>query len=408
MAAVRKTRTGRFELTITNRLLPKGRVFFTFDTQADAAAYGAQAEKWLAAGLVPPDLAADTSRDRAELLGPLIRAHANTGQVAATEQPELTRLYVDLGAVRVADLNYTWAEGWVQGMKLNQNLAPSTIRRRVQALAKAIDAHLRRTPGAMVGNPLRLLPKGYSTYNVADRAAVARLAAAGHSVAVRVDQVRDRRLQPDEEAAIRQALAGMKRADRERPLQPDAEFTLLFDLVLQAGLRLREAYWLRVEQVDLQARVVRPQQTKLWHGKVAHRAVPLVPGLLAALQHRLATRGAVARPELVFPGLWDGDVSDVGLRRTSGRLSARFTSLFGYAGVAALTEHDLRHEATCRWLELRDARGNWLFRPEEVTRLMGWAPGSRMIERYASFRPEDLAARMYVVASSDQPAPRAA
>ena len=217
---------------------------------------------------------------------------------------------------------------------------------------------------------------------------------------MRVDQVRDRRLQAGEEASIRQALAGVKRADRERSLQADAEFTLLFELLLHAGLRLREAYRLRVDQVDLQARVVRPQQSKLWHGKVAHRTVPLVPQLLDALSHHLATRGAVARPELLFPGLWDGDTSEAALKRASGRLSARFATLFAYAAATGLTEHDLRHEATCRWLELRDARGGWMFRAEEIGRIMGWAPGSRMIERYASFRPEDLAGRLYLV--SDQ------
>lgn len=401
MAAVRKTRTGRFELTITNKLLPKGRAWFTFDTQAEAEAYGAQAEKWLAAGLVPPDLAADTKQDRAALLGPLIRARASSGNAAASEQPELDRLYAELGAVPLRDVTYTWAEGWVRQMKLQHNLAPSTIRRRVQALARAIDDQLRRTPDAMAGNPLRLLPKGYSTYGPGDRAAVAKLAAAGQDVAVRVDQVRDRRLRPGEEAAIRAALAGEKRADRERPLAVDAEFTLLFEVLLLGGLRLREAYRLRVDQVDLQARVMRPQQSKLWHGKVVHRTVPLVPALLDALQHHLAAREPQDRPALLFPGLWDGgDVSDAGLKRTTGRLSSRFSTLFAYAGAPDLTEHDLRHEATCRWLELRDARGGWMFRPEEVMRIMGWAPGSRMIERYASFRPEDLAGRLYLV--SDQ------
>lgn len=400
MAAVRQTRTGRFELTITSRLLPRGRVFFTFDTRAEAQTYGAQADKWLAAGMVPPDLLADTRKDRAELLGPLIRTHASSGHVAATEQPVLDRLYAELGGVRLADLNYAWAEAWVASMKLHRNLAPSTIRQQVQALSKAIDAHLRRTPTTTLGNPLRLLPKGYSAYNSADRAAVAQLAAKGRDVRVRADQVRDRRLQPGEEAAIRQALAGTRRSDRERPLLPHAEFSLLFEVLLHAGLRLREAYRLRVDQLDLPARVMRPQVTKLWHGKVAHRVVPLVPALLAALQQHLAERGAVDRPELLFPGLWDGDTSDAVLRRATSRLSARFATLFDYAGCGDLTEHDLRHEATCRWLELRDARGGWLFRPEEVMRIMGWAPGSKMIERYASFRPEDLAGRLYVV--SDQ------
>lgn len=401
MAAVRPNKTGRFELTITNKRLPKGRAYFTFDTEAEARTYGDQAEKWLAAGLVPPDLAADTTKDRAALLGPLIRTWASSGSPAASEQAELTRLYAELGALPLASLNYAWAEAWITSMKLHANLAPSTIRRRVQALAKAIDAYLRRTPDApLSGNPLRLLPQGYSTYTPGDRAAVTKAAAAGADVRVRTDQVRDRRLAPDEEVAIRQALAGVQRADRERALQPDPEFALLFELLLQLGLRLREAYRLRVDQVDLQARVVRPQASKLWHGRVAFRAVPLPPPALAALQQHLASRGDVPRPERVFPRLWDGDTSEAALRRTTVRLTARFRTLFAYAGVDGLTEHDLRHEATCRWFEMRGAGGQWLYRAEEIVRIMGWTAGSRMVLRYASFRPEDLAGRMYLV--SDQ------
>ncbi len=404
MAAVRPNKTGRFELTITNKLLPKGRAWFTFDTEAEAKAYGDQAEKWLAAGIVPPDLAATTTADRAELLGPVIRTWSNSGTPSAADLDELQRLYMELGAVPLRSITYTWCEAWVRRMKLEHNLAPSTIRKRVQALARAIDAHLRRTPDAMAGNPLRLLPKGYSTYTQGDREAVAKLAATGQEVAVRVDQVRDRRLHDGEEAGILRALAGHKRDGRERALDVDPEFTLLFRTILHTGLRLREAYRLRVDQIDLQRRVARPQVTKLWHGKVAHRAVPLTPELLAAITEHLASRGDVARPELLFGTLWDGDASAVALKKTTARLSSRFARLFGYAAAAGLTEHDLRHEATCRWFEMRGPDGHWLWRAEEIGRIMGWKPGSKMIERYASFRPEDLAGRMYLVKDQDQAA----
>jgi integrase len=75
-------------------------------------------------------------------------------------------------------------------------------------------------------------------------------------------------------------------------------------------------------------------------------------------------------------------------------------------GITGLHEHDLRHEATCRWLELKDAQGRDMFRLEELNRIMGWKPGSLMAQRYASFRAEDLAQRLWVVpegraASSD-------
>ena len=70
-----------------------------------------------------------------------------------------------------------------------------------------------------------------------------------------------------------------------------------------------------------------------------------------------------------------------------------------------LHEHDLRHEATCRWLELRDANGQWMFRLEEINRIMGWSANSTMAQRYASFRGSDLAQRIWVM---HEPAPAAA
>lgn len=63
------------------------------------------------------------------------------------------------------------------------------------------------------------------------------------------------------------------------------------------------------------------------------------------------------RVGLVFP-FWDGTESE--RARTSSLLSARFASLFGCAGVDDFTEHDLRHEAICRWFELRNPTG-WIF-----------------------------------------------
>lgn len=399
MAYIRKTRTGRFELTLSNKLLPKGKVYFTFDSQEEAATYGDQAEKWLAAGMVPPELVAETrGRDRAELLGPVIRAWVNSGQPSAADQEALGRLFVEVGGVSFSDFNYAWCEDWVRRLKLERNLAPGSIRKRVQALSKAVDWHLRRSEQPMVGNPLHLLPKGYSTYNARDAEQAQAL-----DKKVKTDVVRDRRLPPDEEAAVRAALAGVKRADRQRALDPDPEFTLLFEVILGTGMRLREAYRLRVDQVDLQGRQIRPQSSKAWHGRVKFRGIPLAPHVHQALAAHLASRGQDG-PELVFPALWDGDASAPAMKRTTARLSARFAVLFDYARLPDFTEHDLRHETTCRWYEMRSPDGGWLYRPEEINRIMGWAPNSLMALRYASFRAEDLAARMYQLPRAERAA----
>lgn len=114
--------------------------------------------------------------------------------------------------------------------------------------------------------------------------------------------------------------------------------------------------------------------------------MPITPALEPLLRPYML--GRIGR---LFP-FWDG--SPDGLRKTTARLSARFAVLFDYAQVPAMTEHDLRHEATCRWVQMRAPRvGGWAFSDVEICRIMGWAD-TKMMVRYASLRGEDLAARL--------------
>lgn len=149
---------------------------------------------------------------------------------------------------------------------------------------------------------------------------------------------------------------------------------------------LREAYMLRKEQVGEKA--LRVQCSKQWHGREAWRDVPMVKEIRAMMVARAARTPAKG---LIFPW-WDGDPDE--LERVTTRLSRRFGTAFAYAMCDGLTEHDLRHEATCRWFEMKDKKGNWIFREAEIGKIMGWAPGSPMAKRYASFRAEDLASRL--------------
>lgn len=107
--------------------------------------------------------------------------------------------------------------------------------------------------------------------------------------------------------------------------------------------------------------------------------------------HDWLAAGAGAADDLVFP-FWDGDEGS--LDRTTSRLSRLFGRLFNYAGCAGLTEHDLRHEATCRWMLMRDEQSRWLFRAEEVRRITGHR-SVQQFERYLSLRGSDLAERLW-------------
>jgi integrase len=88
---------------------------------------------------------------------------------------------------------------------------------------------------------------------------------------------------------------------------------------------------------------------------------------------------------------WDGDPATK--KKATRDLVQLFSRLFDYAKVEDFTEHDLRHEACCRWFELRGKGGRWMFSDVEICRIMGWSNYS-MVLRYASLRGEDLAARL--------------
>lgn len=391
MAAVRKTRSGKYELCISHQLLPK-RLYFTFESEVEAENYALEAEKWLKAGIVPAALVAHKkdSAARAEdsTMQALLLRWCNAGRLSKTDQDLISWMTSDkvLMNVRLSGLTYPWAESWVEDMKLSRNLAPSSIRQRVQAVSKAIDWHIRSNPHGNVVNPLKLLPRGYSIYHEAE-ARVLR----NKGQDAKHDQVRNRRLLPGEFEKIREVLRGERKkpnSERGVGLHDGAAMLVLFETIVYTGARLREAYTLRKDCVDLIGRTIKIKTTKQRHGKVAYRTVPIRPELIETLRNYIE----VVPGDLVFP-FWDGDPNT--LRLASGRLSHRFTSIFQHAECEGLTEHDLRHEATCQWFELRDANGRWLFRPEEINKIMGWSATSVMSARYASFRAESLSDRLW-------------
>jgi len=389
MAKARRTSAGRWEIGLRHPSLPGGRKYFTFDTEEEANGYAAQWRLMKQAGIEPPQELLRPVATTSPTLGFIVREWASSGLAAPTQKSALDSLFSEVGKVRLADANYTWLTGYLTSLKVKKNLAPNSIRHRIQGLGRAIDEYLRHNPKVNLGNPVRLLPKGYSTYSEKD----AKLAkeAGGRPKA---DVQRDRRLHPGEQDRIVWALSGHEREDRQRGLMlPGGNAMLtLFLLIVYSGLRLREAYLLRRGWIDLDSKVMKVQCSKQWRGKVAFRNVPIRPELHAALKTYLSTR-ALLPAAYLFPFMEEED--EMTLKQVTQRLSDRFRIAFQYVDITDLREHDLRHEATCRWLEMRDPSGNWMFRLEEVNRIMGWAPNSTMAQRYASFRGEDLAQRIW-------------
>lgn len=377
MASIQE-RGGRWQVRVVHKLLSKP-FFSTFTDEAEARQYAAQLESLLERGIVPADLVDAPKRTENPLLSKIITAYLADSNIAASDRPTLRLVSKVEGHTRLLAVDAAWADLWVGRMKVADHLAPSTIRKRVESLARVVDWHWRRQ-GATVANPLRSMPRGYASPTAAEAKA---LKVAGKDV--RRDVSRDRRLDAAELNAVRQALAGVKSDKRERVLRKDAAFALLFEILLATGMRLREVYRLRVDQIDFVRWVIRVEGSKGHRGAIKPRVVPLVHGLRKPLQEWCRDRVGLVLP------FWDGTPED--LPRCTSRLSSRFATLLDYAGVAEATEHDLRHTATCGWFELRDAAGRWVFSEIEVCRIMGWSD-TRMALRYASLRGEDLSARL--------------
>jgi integrase len=391
MAKPRRTPSGKWEIGLRHPSLPGGRRYFTFDTEAEANSYADQWKLMKLRGIDPPQELLRPVATTGPTLGFVVRQWASSGLAAPSQQSALGSLFSEVGAIKLDDADYAWLSAYIQSLKVKKNLAPNSIRHRIQALGRAIDEYARHNPKQKIANPVRLLPKGYSSYTDLDK----RLVTASGG-APKVDVQRDRRLHPGEQERILAVLAGKERSDRQRALLlPGGNALLtLFLVIVYSGLRLREAYGLRRGWVDLDAKVMRVQCSKQWRGKVAFRNVPMCQELHAALKDYLSTRALLPAANL-FPFMdEDGGLT---LKQTTQRLSDRFRIAFDYADIQDLREHDLRHEATCRWLEMRGADGHWLFRLEEVNKILGWAANSTMAQRYASFRGEELAQRMWAI-----------
>jgi integrase len=390
MAMVRK-RGEKYELRIKHRLLPKGIFYSTFVNEVDARNYGEQLEALLAQGHLPHDLVTPRVRVSSETLAKLMRDYQAAVPVSALDSAILDLLRFQIGAERADKvLKYQWAEDWVRSLKLEHHLAPGTIRKRVGAVARLLDWFLKREAKAgeqPIANPFRLLPKNYSTYNAHEGL----LLESRDNVAPKKDVSRDRRLEPNEEARIVAALRGDKREGRERALElPDGAALMdLFLLLVNTGLRLREAYTLRVQDVHLDMRTVHVRRSKTG----AARDVPLLPDVYALLRRRIEEVKDAGARAAIFPWWTDG-MDSKELTRVTSLLSRALARAFAFAECIDLTAHDLRHEATCRWVLMKDGRGNWLFRTEEVMRITGHKD-PRVFMRYVFLRGSDLAERLW-------------
>ncbi|CAM3874982.1 site-specific integrase [Bordetella tumulicola] len=178
---------------------------------------------------------------------------------------------------------------------------------------------------------------------------------------------RNRRLTPAE----------TKRLLAEVDAYSNPMFSWIVRIALETGMRLSEISGLRLEQVDIQRRVVRLDITK----NSSPRTVPLTKAATVAFQAAIDNPLRPRETDLVFFGEPGRD----GVRRPY-----LFDKAWNDAKKAAnLTDfrfHDLRHEAVSRLVEagLSD---------QEVSAISGHK-SMQMLKRYTHLRAEDLVGKL--------------
>lgn len=339
--ATKRYRGKRWHYTVRRKSLLPQPIYLSFEDEAEGDRYVARLEALLDKGHVPEGFA-EKRKDRILTVRDAIIRYTR-GNPALKDRDVIRVLESRWGEVRLDELTYSWCEGWIRAMQAVDRLSPSRIRKFKGSLQRCLTWIQAHHPDALpAGNPLALLPKGYSAH------------------ADRDDVERDRRLEPEEEEAIRAVLAG------KRP-----ELTLMFELALETGMRMREIYTLTWDQIDIPRLTVFLDKTK--NGD--KRQVPLSSVAARVLEQAGPGDGPV------FP--WSGPPA-----RVTSRLSTRWGRIFEAAGCPDLRFHDLRHEATSRLFERTDLSDI------EIAKITGHR-NPRMLMRYANLRGSALAGRLW-------------
>jgi len=369
------------------KLLPRPWRYYT-NNEEEGDAYIAKIEALLDNGIVPPEL--DTRTAVYTILAEVIRGYLAHNTIPQSDVNLLNVAYARIGATPIKLINYVWVEKWIRSMKIELNIAPSTIRHHVGALARCFDWASNKNIVALALNPIRQLPKRYAQYT--DKESFEAAKNNPHHTR-REDVSRDRRVGVLEEPAIRAVMAGAKSADKQRALEMryQAAIEMLFDLALETAMRMREMYTLTLDQLNFELCTIFLEKTK----NGSKRQVPLSTVAVAKLREYLEHVGAGTRgmedfkfnKERLFPW-WDGGVERQTLERLSAAMSQQYSRVFETAGCPDLTFHDLRHEATSRFFERTTLSDT------EIMKITGHS-STRMLARYANLRGSNLAGKLW-------------
>lgn len=375
-----RTRNGgrSYELRISHPALPKP-VYRTFTTELEARQAGQGALAALGRGEMPAWLQRG-EKNPIPNLAAAIRAYLAAKSVPASTQAVLVSVLGDIGPIRLEEVNYRWAEAWIEALKLERRITPGTIRKKVGALRRALGWLTKCHPQSLATNPLDDLDHGYSSYNDRIRQV---LQSAGHDVPH--DTERDRRVSPEEERAIEAALITLKaRASTADERAHWEGMQWMFLLALRTAMRMREIYTLTRDQLDIGRKTIHLRRTKSGSG----RSVPLNSEAREVLARAWPALESACTGPYLLP-YWQGHLDAARLDELTSRLSRDFSRAVALAGLEDLHFHDCRHEAVCRWV----LNSPTPLSSEELGRAAGMKD-QRTRMRYLSLRGSELADRL--------------
>ena len=131
MPTIKQNPSGTFQLTVRNKLLPKP-YYTTFNSREEAEEYGAKLDGLLKQNIVPPGLLDQKVEMKSSwTISRCIAEYVKTGEVKHSEIKLLDTIRPKMIAEATTGLNYAWCEAWVNRMKREENLSPSTIKHRI-------------------------------------------------------------------------------------------------------------------------------------------------------------------------------------------------------------------------------------------------------------------------------------
>lgn len=370
---VRPRGNGKFECVVNHPSLPRHGMSKVFDTDRAARIWKLDQLQVLAGRP-----ATQTESDAPEII---LHAKRPTNlhdilEAFASKAPNLSRTMKlqakYLRSEPALSVDYTkitpvWASKLVEGYKTGPSrITPQSIRKKIDCIRIALDwfhqAYWAQAGMTIPVNHLDKLPRKYHDYESTDPNA-------------KLNRRRQRRLNPGEEQAIEDVIMGRKRRACNRPVRFQAETMMLVRLLINSGLRLREAYTLRSVDVDMTRALITVRRSKMSYKGEATGA-RTVPVMHAQLYHWLKeymeVKGITAgTKQPLFACWWSGQELADELAPITSTLSQTLKSLFEDAGCENLVAHDTRHEGVSRWCELKNKDGGRRFGMQDVMRFTG-------------------------------------